>query len=530
MHLMKLAVLAFLLSPVAAFAQRTQCTALDGASIPASAITLPTSGAKVTSASLLAASGSGTAAQPEYCKVLVDILPVDSKAQPIRIQVNLPSDWNGKAFHFGGGGFDGFLVTGEGRVPGSGAAFSTPLGRSYATFGSDGGHEGDPTKAFLNDETLENYMGAHLKKTHDVAVYLIKQRYGRAPTRIWFAGGSGGGREAFYAMQRMDDYTGIIAFYPAWKLNEMLLNYGRMSLALAKPGHFPNAEKQAFVLKKVMGACDGLDGVVDGLISNDKACTFEVKTLRCPSGADEGDTCLTDQQIATFETIASPMSLPYRVASGETTYPGFNILKGADPHGAMGSAPPVRPPDLVNGAPQAFASRIYDTYVQGWVARNPEMNALLLDPLAPGPFEDRVSRLSTMADIDSFDLSRFQQRGGKLLIVHGKADATIPTASGAEYYTRLQAKMGADKVSEFVRYYEPPGYAHGNGVFNISWDSLTVLENWVEKGIPPGPQVVTDSNPATAGRTRPLCEYPMWPKYKGQGDINDASNFVCVTE
>jgi hypothetical protein len=29
------------------------------------------------------------------------------------------------------------------------------------------------------------------------------------------------------------------------------------------------------------------------------------------------------------------------------------------------------------------------------------------------------------------------------------------------------------------------------------------------------------------GRTRPLCEYPSWPKYKGSGDVNLASSFTC---
>ena len=30
--------------------------------------------------------------------------------------------------------------------------------------------------------------------------------------------------------------------------------------------------------------------------------------------------------------------------------------------------------------------------------------------------------------------------------------------------------------------------------------------------------------------TRPLCPYPQIPKYKGNGDTNDASSFVCATE
>jgi hypothetical protein len=30
------------------------------------------------------------------------------------------------------------------------------------------------------------------------------------------------------------------------------------------------------------------------------------------------------------------------------------------------------------------------------------------------------------------------------------------------------------------------------------------------------------------GRTRPLCRYLDWPKYKGVGDVNAASSFTCA--
>jgi feruloyl esterase len=49
---------------------------------------------------------------PEYCKVLGTIAPVDSGAQLIHFQINLPIAWNGKALQYGGGGFNGTLITG----------------------------------------------------------------------------------------------------------------------------------------------------------------------------------------------------------------------------------------------------------------------------------------------------------------------------------------------------------------------------------------------------------------------------------
>jgi feruloyl esterase len=53
------------------------------------------------------------------------------------------------------------------------------------------------------------------------------------------------------------------------------------------------------------------------------------------------------------------------------------------------------------------------------------------------------------------------------------------------------------------------------------------LEGWVEKGRPPRNLVVTDTA-GVPGRTRPLCDYPTWPRYRGAGDVNEAASFACV--
>jgi hypothetical protein len=50
----------------------------------------------------------------------------------------------------------------------------------------------------------------------------------------------------------------------------------------------------------------------------------------------------------------------------------------------------------------------------------------------------------------------------------------------------------------------------------------------VTRGKKPGLQVVTDTNSATLGRKRPLCEYPAWPKYNGSGDPSQAASFTCT--
>ena len=117
------------------------CAQLAGMAIPASEIGLPTTGGSVTSATLVPASGSGAAALPEYCRVDGRISPVDPTAPNILFRVALPTAWNSKAVMFGGGGFNGSIPNVAGNVPAGPANQPTPLGRGYATFASDSGHQ-----------------------------------------------------------------------------------------------------------------------------------------------------------------------------------------------------------------------------------------------------------------------------------------------------------------------------------------------------------------------------------------------------
>ena len=68
-----------------------RCAALVGATIEASDIGLPTTGATVKTATWVVESGGG------QCRVVGDIHPVDPQAPAIEFQVNLPENWNERA-------------------------------------------------------------------------------------------------------------------------------------------------------------------------------------------------------------------------------------------------------------------------------------------------------------------------------------------------------------------------------------------------------------------------------------------------
>jgi len=190
---------------------------------------------------------------------------------------------------------------------------------------------------------------------------------------------------------------------------------------------------------------------------------------------------------------------------------------------AMNMGQPANP--MPNNAP--YMSIFWDQWVRFFVTKDASFDSLSLDPQKPGKWQGRISELTALQDVNKTDLSAFQARGGKLLIAHGTADVLVSTRATEQYVARLQTTMGKEQVKQFVRYYEIPGYGHAlSTVYNAAWDSLATLEGWVEKGQAPQTQIVADTI-GVPGRTRPLCEYPTWPKYKGTGDVNQASSFEC---
>jgi feruloyl esterase len=552
-----LRVLAIALFTVAApgrAALAATCAELNGTHIPASAIGLPTSGADVTTTTVAA-----TATVGEYCKASVAIHPVDKTAPDILAQVNLPAGWNGKAFMQGGGGYDGSIPNTTVNFTNGPVGKPAPLAQGFATFSSNSGHRGNglgsQDGSFApNAEALHNFAGDALKKTRDAAIYLIVRRYGSRPRRSYFVGGSSGGREALWVVQNTPkDFDGAVSMYPAWNAASLDLQFGRITRALARSGAYPNPKKQLAWVNAVIAACDQLDGLADGLVSNVAACHFDPRTVRCPGGADTGDTCLSDAQIAAVRAYGTPIFFPYRTGSGETSYPGFNVFVGADltgpldlnsqqPTSALMTSDQAAAAACVRSATEAcpyksmpYFSVFWDQWVKYFVTGDSHFDSLTLDPQHPGPYQERVSDLLGLQDVNRTDLSAFQERGGKLLMMHGLADGLVATQATTDYYKRLIEEMGTKSVRSFVRYYTIPGLGHvfgspqsAGGGFFAGWDPLPALEAWVEKGQAPSGLVTTDQNAATKGRTRPVCEWPSWPKYDGAGDPNSASSFTCA--
>ena len=412
------------------------CEGLKDLTVTAAQIGLPTKGGRTKDAHMVKGGGTGGAVVGDYCLVSGDILPVDEKAPVIEFQVALPIKWNAKALMLGGGGWDGTLPKIAENYYNTTENALSPLGRGYAVFGDDGGHKAptpasgspmgmEPGSFLLNEEALQNYLGDALKKTHDVAVIVIHAAYKRAPQRIYYLGGSGGGREAFQILGRWPaDYDGVIALYPGTSVVAHVLGYSGLSRALAAKGAFVNSAKRGALFNAALAVCDELDGARDGVISAVKRCNaiFNPSTallngvpVRCPGGEDTGDTCLSDIQLAALAQLNLPLPFNFTLAGGITSFPGINVytsdtgIPSSSPLQpmiswlALGSAPPTFP--LNDG--MALSASFADNFLRYGVARDPEFNPLLFDPSNPGPLGQRLSGLSAN-DRSYQDLSRFR--------------------------------------------------------------------------------------------------------------------------
>lgn len=518
------------------------CAELAGRTIAASEIGIASGNATVVSATAMAADAPGNL-HGAYCAVRGTIAPLDASAPVINFAVNLPDSWNAKAIQYGGGGFNGRLIDGTEQVRFGPPEKPAPLALGYATFGDDGGHQSSSItdgEFAANDESLANYGGLSLKKTRDVAMALIQLRYGTAPKKRYFLGTSTGGRDALTAIQRWPaDYDGVIANEPALNYTGTRLSNVAVGRALYNNGGtgWMNVAKTLLVQRTVLNTCDRLDGVSDGIVSNVESCrqlnTQILAALRCAGGADLGDTCLSDPQLDTVRAIENPLVFTnYTLANGVTRAGGYNLLEGALVAG------PYTTRDLgtrrvpANPATSADANMYVtgDQWVKFFVTRQPLFDTLTFDPLAPGAWTQRVVDVSRITDALDADLRPFLSRGGRLILLHGLADEVISPNSTIDYYQRVVATVGQAAVDQGVRFYTVPGMGHGTGVFIPAWDSLAALENWVEQGLAPGTPVAADVVAGTYGRTRPLCQYPAWPKYKGSGSVDAAINYTCVQE
>lgn len=534
---------------------RIACADLAGLALPASAIALPTSGARITAATLVAAtpevvgSTSVTRALPEYCEILGNIDPVDPEAPPIAFQLNVPTHWGRKTIQVGGGGLNGSIPRNLSTiVPNgspTGAAFPPdadyPLLDGYAMFGGDSGHPDPGTTATwaLNAEAWKNFGHASLKKTHDAAFAVLRLMYGHKPKISYFMGQSQGGREALEVAQRYPrDYDGIVATSPLIGYSAHVIHKTLLATVQTGGGWIPSA-KTAAIAAEVLRQCDALDGVADGIVSNYRACTarFDPRqvshpyaAIRCPLGDDSGNGCVSDAQIATLNQMHAPTAFGFELANGWTEFPGYGVGREGQSGWLNINPKPSTSTQPALGQPGATVSY--------GILKDPSFN---LANFAITPFQDRIQAASALIDSTDPDLSAFFAHGGRLIIKSQSSDYNSNPRTVMRYYDALVERLGQRRVDRHVRFYVLPGGDHGGAGQSVTTgevlpqyiDLVRLSTDWVENDIvPPDAPVLSNKlrvPPYTVLSSKPMCRYPLYPRYIG-GDPKAAGSYQCLAD
>jgi len=472
------------------------------------------------------------APKPEYCDVKGSVATSGEGAGPnsAGFEAMLPANWNGKFIFNGVGGLAGNLTSSANLV--DQALF---LARGYATAITDTGHVStDPAWEITSpgEPNMPKVVDYFFRAVHEVTLAtkaLVKDYYHTTTiAHSYFDGCSNGGKMGLIeAMRFPSDYDGIIAGSP-WldPVGTSLWSLKNMKALLDAYIPLPVF---ATVGAAITRQCDAADGVADGLVQNPAKCAFNPDALVPET--------LTQKQADALKMIMKPVT----DEKGNLVYPGSSVgnlgqvnnsprgpvsqleTPAANPAGARpwGDATPPGNWNLATGI--LLALGYYDLNVD--LNNAIETNGVV----KPAALKLVYDRLAADVPDDPSKYGAFFSRGGKLLMYHGYDDLIISPYSSVWFYEDLAEKNGGyEKLGANARLFMVPGMQHCNGGAGPNaFDTLSALENWVEKGVAPDAITATHSTNNAVDRSMPLCKFPEQARYKGSGDVNDAANWSC---
>jgi len=410
----------------------------------------------------------------------------------MKVWIGLPlTNWNGRFVGNGGGGFLG----------GSPGSLRGPVERGFAAGATDTGHEGGSGSFALDANGKQNWQGiidnAYLG-IHEMTVVgkaLTKAFYGKAPRYSYFVGSSTGGRQGLMEAQRYpEDYDGILSGCPAINWPKFVAASLWPQVVMLSKSNFVSKAKLDAVTAAAIAACDGDDGAKDSVIDDPFRCGYDPKLL---VGTKVGDEPFTETDA---EVINKIWEGPRRQ---DGSFMWYGLERGADlsPYAGTGGSP-------LQGRPFSIALEYWVYYL----AQDAKWD---WTKLTYAGFEQlwtkSVEQYGAALGTDDPDLTRFRDRGGKIIIYHGLADQLIPAAGTIDYFKRVQRQCGGEKpTAEFARLFLVPGVDHGfRGPGAAPTGINEAILNWVEAGKAPD-KLIAEKRDASGKviRTRPLFPYP----------------------
>jgi hypothetical protein len=454
---------------------------------------------------------TGTTAAPAsrpYCLVKLLVRPA------INIWVALPADWNGRLQSEGGGGYAGSVNVANNSVNGGYIGVQTDTGHvgGSGTFGMlTPVPNGAPNVQLQIDFAYRSeHLMAHLGKQLALAYY------GQFPVRSYWNGCSTGGRQGLRMAQDFPgDYDGILAGAPAihWDRFQAYQIWPQVAMRLDAGGPIAGA-KLALATSRAVAACDALDGVVDGLLTDPRACTYNPvndSTITTASCTAADNTCLRPGEASAIQKIWAGPGFD----EDRRKLLWFALQRGAALGGLAGTNP--------------FAIAVAQP--RYWVYFDPNWDWTTLDYGNYQAFVRKtVEMVRPLMGSDNPNLAPYRDRGNKILSWHGWADQLIMPEGTTAYYDAVTRTLGGGYAAtqSFFRLFMAPSVGHcGGGAGPQPQGLFQALVDWVEAGTVPATILSTNTTAGVVTRSRPLCPYPAKAVYSGSGSTDQAASFVC---
>jgi feruloyl esterase len=524
--------------------------ALDCASLT----TVTPEASTITSATLVTppATIGGAAITVPLCRVQGVARP--SFDSEIKFEVWLPptaGNWTGRMKVNGTGGYAGATPYGN---------LARDIGDGFVTAGSNMGHDGGESATWTlgHPEKVKDWgLRAHYFVA-TAAKTLSQAFYDKPVSHSYFEGCSNGGRQAMMMAQNYPElFDGIVAGAPSQWYPDLLmwLLWTGKTLTPSAPFGPPSISvaKRAAITQRALQACDANDGLVDGQITNPRACTFDIDTM-----GPSGDGTLTADEVTIAKRMYGGTHRNWDDLTSEQRYTGAKYGSEAD----------WSPLFADNGGYGPFIGHyVYSLLTPPYDWRR--------DINWDDVYDHAKAVLSPVTAAPSPDIRRFTSRGGKLIQMAGWNDSVVPPDGSVDYFfaltqwERLQnlpskevdkqiekltpqviaahANAFGKQVQEYHRLFMLPATGHCGGSTgpnsvgggmpeppkayrDADHHVVSAVIKWVEQGVAPDKIVATKFDAAgNLTLSRPVCAYPAEAAYNGSGNINDAANFSCQT-
>ncbi len=281
--------------------------------------------------------------------------------------------------------------------------------------------------------------------------------------------------------------------------------------------------KLTAVSNAAIAACDGNDGIADGIVEDPRSCTYDASAFVCVAngGPSLDPNCLTPAEAAAVNKIWDGP----KDASGNPAW--FGLARGTVLGGVFG---------LAGLTPFSIAVDHY----KYWIKQDPNFDWHTVTEAAY--FGDELTSISKFNNVigTDDDLKKFRDHGGKMITYHGLMDPLIFPRGTYHYYDSV-LQGNYRETQKFYRFFPYPNNSHcgpyaaagpfagPQGPAIVDEDLFAALVNWVENGVAPDYIVAALKDPTgtIVIRTRKISMYPNAQVYSGSGSTDDQASFTC---